>query len=131
MLERQVVLQKLVHVVPALDERLVDYWKEVGDHSTVTGDFCVLAQYIHDSTTYGWSPNLPEIFRLLETFLEDGSDDVQTACVACLEGLLERETRPDAWTPLLGPRTREVARAWDERLGRWTPGLYPEFEQQA
>lgn len=128
MLDHQEAVQRLIQVSPDLYERLIDYWKEISDKSTAIGDFCVLAQYVHDAMSYGWPIALPETLRLIEQFLDQGDEEVQAASGRFLQELLERQTQPETWAPHLGSRSRELVRALDERLGRWTPGLYPELE---
>lgn len=128
MLDHEEAVQRLIQVSPDLYERLIDYWKEISDKSTAIGDFCVLAQYVHDALSYDWSIDLPEILCLIEQFLDQGNEEVRAASGRFLQELLEREIQPEAWTPHLGARSRELVRASDERLGRWTPGLYPDLE---
>ncbi len=73
---------------------------------------------------------LKEIFLLVEFFLNDGNQDVQSAVATCfLEGLInfishDRLTSEKLMTYLVGKESIEHCKAWDEFTGVKTEGLW-------
>ncbi len=78
---------------------------------------------------------LKEIFLLIEFFLNEGDQDVQNAAATCfLEGLINFVSHgrivPERLTSyLIGEKSIEYCKAWDEFTGVKTPGLWSEGEE--
>ena len=78
---------------------------------------------------------LKEIFLLIEFFLNEGDQDVQGAAATCfLENLINYTSAgtlaPEKLIPyLVGKKSIEYCKAWDEFTGVKTPGLWGEGEE--
>jgi hypothetical protein len=107
------------------DER--ELWTADDGSFTVHGVFAVFSHYVADRLIRGADPALKKVFDYVESKLT-GDDSVvdNAACTCFLENLMNRvpETIPPSQlVPLLGPKSREFCRAWDEWCGMKTEGL--------
>ena len=78
---------------------------------------------------------IKEIFLLIEFFMTEGDQDVQGAVATCfLENLINYTSAgtlaPEKLIPyLVGKKSIEYCKAWDEFTGVKTPGLWGEGEE--
>lgn len=94
---------------------------------TVHAVFIVFSHYVADRLSRGRDPALKEVFDYVESKLTEDDSEVDNAATTCfLENLMNRvPTKIEAQylIPLLGPKSRQFCRAWDEWCGVKTEGL--------
>ena len=105
-----------------------DLWTSDDGSFTVHGVFGVFSHYIADRLTRRADPELRKVFEYVESKLADDDSEVgNAACTCFLENLMNRvpETIPPRHiVPLLGPKSRQFCRAWDQWCGMKTKGLW-------
>lgn len=121
----------LLSMCPDFAERLNDerdlYALEDGALS-VSGLFAIFSHYVAARLEGGFDPALRPVFEYVENKITDDQYEVDTAVTTCfLENLMNRvpsTIAPSALVPLLGPKSREFCRGWDEFCGVKTDGLW-------
>jgi hypothetical protein len=118
------VMPELVERFPGFRPRWdahVDFWE--GEEAGLCNDVAEFAHYIHETLEHDPdSEVLPAALTRAEELLETGTDEVKDAIATCfLENLVNRITQETAYTQtfvsLLGPRSLEYCRAWNEFSG--------------
>jgi hypothetical protein len=109
------------------DER--DLWSHNEGECTTHGVFSAFSHFVADRLSRGPAPELSPVFEYVESKLDDEDSEVSNAATTCfLENLMNRVPEliaPSSLVPLLGPKSREFCRAWDEWCGVRTEGLHP------
>jgi len=102
-------------------------WVSDDGSFTVHGVFSAFSQFIADCIARGPSTRLQPVFDWVESKLTgDGSEVENAACTCFLENLMNRvpeQIRADCFVPLLGPKSRQFCRLYDEWCGIKTDGL--------
>ncbi len=90
--------------------------------------FTVYSHYISSRLIAKELDGMEAVFNYIEEALTGDDDEVRNSAGACfLENLVNRtptKIDPEVWVPLLGQRSREKCRGWDEWTGVHTPGLW-------
>jgi len=121
-------VEKLGLLIPAFRE----YWdsdegcNHHGDPSTVHSVFSAFSDLVISKLKTGTLENGQRLFDFIESVVDAGGDPANAACTCFLENLLNATSEtiaPKAFVSLLGPKSREYCRAWDEFTGVETEGL--------
>jgi hypothetical protein len=83
--------------------------------------------YVSDLIEQGETKDLPRIFTFIEKLIVEGDQDVKDAAATCfLENLInysDNTIPASSFVPLLGPKSRDYCKGWDEFTGVKTEGL--------
>lgn len=133
MITRTEAMSQLLQIAPSFQsawDKYVADWRGYlaewgGEGPGPCSDFSEFSGFVHDAIVQGTVIDLPAIFVYIERCLVEGDDAVQAAASTCfLENLQNKETPPDAWVHLLGPKSVAFCKGWDEFTGDYTPGLW-------
>lgn len=112
-------------------EELKNSWSLDKSKLTIGIQFIEFSDFVSGKFRNGSYPNAKKIFDSMEFLLEDQNSDekVQTLVTTCfLENMQNQSSNgafsPSLFVPLLGPKSREYCKAWDEFTGVATPGLW-------
>lgn len=123
-------MQNILERVPAFKQDWqthLDYWN--GEEAGLCNDMSEFSRYVADLILTNQLESLPQIFSLVEEFLNEGNQQVQEAIATCfLENLINCCSSDDldaeAFIHLLGPASEAYCKAWDEFTGVKTKGLW-------
>lgn len=113
-------------------EVLKSSWS-LGNSKLTTGiQFIGFSRFVSERFISGSYPNAKKVFDSMEFLLEDQNSDekVRGLVTTCfLENMQNQSSNgafsPALFVPLLGPKSREYCKAWDEFMGGYrTPGLW-------
>jgi hypothetical protein len=104
----------------------VTWWE--GEEAGLCNDISEFGRYVKHLIAAGEAGTLPEVFAFIEELMDQGDNEVQDAiATCCLENLLNYSSggsiAPESFVHLLGSKSREYCRTWDEFTGVRTPGL--------
>lgn len=98
------------------DER--ELWTHDDGEFTTHGVFAVFSHFVADRLSRGPALELAAVFKYVESKLDNEDSEVSNAACTCfLENLMNRVPKiiaPAALVPLLGPKSRQFCREWDE-----------------
>ena len=128
---RAIHLAKLSALLP----NFANYWRENAsmngsdtDEHTLSGVFMDASQFVGDQLQEGNAFDLPGALHYIESVLETGTKEEQDAAATCfleyLMNITPTKIGPNLWIPLLGTKSREFCRAWDEWTGYRTEYLH-------
>ena len=87
-----------------------------------------ISHLVKDKFLVGEYDHAEELFDLIERFIDEGSQSVAEAACTCFIENLQNICGSDGFEPshfasLLGPKSKEYAKAWDEFTGAKTKGI--------
>lgn len=130
MIDETMCAEMMVEIAPNFRQRWEAYLKVWGNDCAGLclrcSEFAALVIETFDQIT---DQERKLIFATMEKCLSDGSQDVQDAVATCfLEDIVTAVCEGEApWQqliPLLGTKSRDYCKAWDEFSGVRTPGLW-------
>jgi hypothetical protein len=102
-------------------------WEDNKGNFSPCGIFAVFSHYMAEVLNASKHQSVGDVFEFVEDCMHQ-SNDMATGVATCfLENLMNRtpgKIDPDSFIPLLGPRSREYCRAWDDFCGVKTKGLW-------
>lgn len=110
----------------------LEFWN--GEKQCLGLEMAVFSHFISDSLNKNiYHLDFKKVFNFIEFLLSDGDADVQNAATTqFLENLINRTSSgvldPKKFISLLGPRSCEFCKAWDEFTGVKTEGLWNNIE---
>jgi hypothetical protein len=125
------LLRELLKLCPEFYKTWQDeayLWTDEDDGTfTHCGVFAAFSHHIADILKTTEQPQLESVFRYVEICMND-NDDVGRAAATCfLENVMNRTPElidPGQFVPLLGPKSKDYCRAWDQFCGVRTAGLW-------
>jgi hypothetical protein len=109
--------------IPGFEEPWSEHLRAWGEEKRgLCSDVEVLTDYTAQLVDSGTEEQLREVFDLVEELLAQGDADVQNLLATCfVESLINLASNgrisAQRFAPLLGPRSRQRCKAWDEFTG--------------
>ncbi len=138
---REKLLEFLLKVEPNYKEQYTRYLELRKRPPTMSGDITNFSDFVVEQLTSGIYKNAADVFQSVESLLHDeaSNDEVKDAVCTCfLENLINYASNGripyESFVPLLGPKSVEYCKGWDEFTGVKTPGLWkneePDFSRR-
>lgn len=127
------VLEKFPNFRKSWQEHL-NWWG--GDKPGFGNDMSAFYRYVHELLVKDPSTlEIKEIFSFIEFLMQEGDQSVGDVTATCfLENLINAvawKTIPaSSFVPLLGEKSREYCKGWDEFCGDKTEGLWSDIEKK-
>jgi len=119
------ILKKFPGFQKEWDEHL-NFWER--EPAGVCNDMSKFSHYVARLIENGQTENLESIFKLVEDFIVNGDSDVQNAAATCflenLQNITGKRISAKSYVHLLGMKSKEFCRGWDEFTGVKTEGIW-------
>lgn len=124
------VIELMLKKFPDFKKVLKEYIELFGEDSGLHGHMIAFTHYISDLIVQDKisKDELNKVFKFIEEIMEEGTDTAKEAAATCfLENLINATSwgtiQASIFVPLLGKKSKEFCKAWDEFTGVKTDGL--------
>lgn len=135
MVSDEQVIELMLEKFPDFEKAQKEYMALFGEDSGISGNMSAFSHYVIDLIEQNKinKDDLNKIFNFIEELMEEGTDTVKDAVATCfLENIINATSwgaiPASSFVPLLGKKSKEFCKAWDEFTGVKTDGLWDEHK---